>query len=103
MISRMSTKTGETVRSRGMMYKAVEESVIMYCSESWVVMGEMLKLLEGFHHQESIQIMGKTGKRAADEELEYPPVVVAIEASGLHTIQEYILRRQATIVAHVVC
>ena len=47
--------------------------------------------------------MGKTGKRAADEELEYPPVVVAIEASGLHTIQEYILRRQATIVAHVVC
>ena len=30
------------------MYKAMAQSVILYGSEIWVVMGEMLKILEGF-------------------------------------------------------
>ena len=50
MIARVFVKTGATVRSRGMMYKAVAQLVLMYRSESWVVTGDMLKVLEGFHH-----------------------------------------------------
>ena len=61
-------KTGETVRSCWMIYKAVAQSVLMYGSKSWVVIGEMLKVLEGFHHRADRQITGMTEKRVADRE-----------------------------------
>ena len=43
MIVGVMVKTGATVQARGVMYKAVEESVLLYISESWEVTGEMLK------------------------------------------------------------
>ena len=49
MISNVLTKTGAMVRARGMLYKVVAQTVILYGSGSWVVTGAMLKLLEGFH------------------------------------------------------
>ena len=51
MIARVLAKTVATVQDRGMMYNAVAQSVILYGSEIWVVKGEMLKILEGFHHR----------------------------------------------------
>ena len=50
MITRVLAKMGATVRARGMMYKAVSQSVLLYDSGSWVVTGDMLKVLTGFHH-----------------------------------------------------
>ena len=47
------------------MYKAADQLVLMYGSESWVVTGEMLKVLEGFHHWEERQIIGTTATRGA--------------------------------------
>ena len=46
-----------------MMYKSVVQSVFLYRSESWVVMGEMIKLIEGFHHLIARIIMGMTVQR----------------------------------------
>ena len=46
----MPTKTAETVQAHGMLYNAVAQTVVLYGRKSWVVMGEMLKVLEGFHH-----------------------------------------------------
>ena len=60
MILRALTKTGETVRARGVMYKTVAQSVLLYVSEIWVVMGEVLKVLEGFYHLTARRIMGTT-------------------------------------------
>ena len=57
-----------TLWARGMMYKAVSKSVMLYGSESCMVMVEMLKFLDKFHHQEDIQITGITEKRVADGE-----------------------------------
>ena len=42
------SKTGEMVWARGMIYKAVVQSVFLYGSESWVVMGAIIKVLKGF-------------------------------------------------------
>ena len=39
MIERVLAKTEAMVRDRGMMYKAVEQSVLLYDSEIWVVTG----------------------------------------------------------------
>ena len=63
MIARLLTNTGETVRERGIIYKAVAQSVLLYRSESWLVMGEMLKILEGFHHWAAKSITGMTTTR----------------------------------------
>ena len=46
---------------------------------------------------------GDDGDTLGGGEWEYPPVVVALEAAGLHPIMEYIRRQQATIAEKVAC
>ena len=75
--------------------------MLMYGCEIWVMTGEILKVLEGFHHRAFRRIKGMTTKRVAGGEWEYPLVVASLEASAFHPIQEYIHRRQVTIAAQV--
>ena len=51
-------KKGAMVRSQGMMYNEVSQLVLLYVSETWVVTGGILKVLEGSHHQEARRITG---------------------------------------------
>ena len=60
VIARVLENTVAMVRYHGMMYMAVAQSVLLYVSESWVVVGTMLKSLEGFHHWAARQITGIT-------------------------------------------
>ena len=76
------------MRARGIMYKAVDHSVFIYGSEIWVMMGDMIKVLEGFHHWGDRRTTGMTETHGAGWEWEYPPVVAAMEAAGLHPIRE---------------
>ena len=66
-----------------------------------MVTGKILKSLEGFHHWDARWIAGITATRGADREWEYPPVVEALEAVGLHPIMKYIQRQKATIAKKV--
>ena len=50
MVARVLERAGSAVRAWGAMHKAVAQSVLLYGSKSWVVTGEMLKVLEWFHH-----------------------------------------------------
>ena len=75
----------------------------MYGSESWVVTREMLKFLEEFHYRVEQRITGITAKLGAGGEWEYPLVVEAMEAAGIHPIGAYIRRRHATISERVAC
>ena len=72
------------MRDRGMMYKAVAQSVMLHGSEIWVVMGAMLKVLEGFYHKSARQITGMTAKRG----LEISPSSGGNRSSGItpHTV-----------------
>ena len=45
MVVRVLAKTGAMVRSQGVMYKAVDQPVILYGSEIWVVLVGTLKIL----------------------------------------------------------
>ena len=72
MAERVVESRGTTVRSRGAVYKAVVQSVLLYDSKRWVVTREMLSFLEGFHQQEAQQITGMTKKRGAGGEWDYP-------------------------------
>ena len=71
--------------------------MLLYGSDIWVVTGEMLKFLGGFHHQADRHITGMTETHGAGKEWEYAPVVASLEAAGLNPIMYYIMRRQATI------
>ena len=46
--------------------------MILYGSKIWVTTGEVLKVLEGFHHQSAQRITGIMAKRKAGREWEYP-------------------------------
>ena len=65
MVARVLEKIGATVRDRVAMYKAVAQLVILYGRNSWVVMGDMIKVLEGFHHRAERRITGMTAKVGA--------------------------------------
>ena len=54
--------------ARGMMYKAVAHSVLLYGSEIWVFKGAILKVLEEFCHRADRWITGMMEKRVADGE-----------------------------------
>ena len=68
MIARVLDKTVAMVRARGMMYKAVDQSVLLEGSESLVVTGVILKVLEGFHHRAARGITGMTETHGAGRE-----------------------------------
>ena len=67
---KVSDKTGEMVRSHGMLYKAMAQTVLLYGSDSWLVAGAMLKALEGFHYLEAQKIAIMTAWRMENREWE---------------------------------
>ena len=77
--------------------------MILYGSESWVVTGDMLKVLEGFNHRAGRWMKGMTATRGAGEEWEYTLVVAEMDAAGLHPIVEYIRRWQETMAENLAC
>ena len=60
MVGKEVLKTGAMVRTCGVLYKAVAQLVLLYGSDSWVVMGDILKVIEEFHHQVARSITGMT-------------------------------------------
>ena len=62
MIAMVLMNTGATMRALGVMYKEVVQLVLLYVSESWVLTGEMLKILKGFHHRVARWITEMTNK-----------------------------------------
>ena len=67
----------------GILYTAVVHSVLLYRSESWVMKGAMLKVLEGFHYWASQRITGMMERRTKSREWEWAPVAEAPETPGL--------------------
>ena len=58
MVAKVLTKTGATVQARAMIYKVVVQIVILYGSNSWVVMEVILKVVGGYHYQVDQRIAG---------------------------------------------
>ena len=63
------------MQDREAIYKEVVQSVLLYSSNIWVVMGYMVKVLKGFHHRLARRIMGLTAKCVAGGEWGYLLVV----------------------------
>ena len=70
MAEKVPGKTGVPIKARAMMYKEVAQEVILYGSERWLVMYEMMTVLEGFHHNNTRRIVGMTARRGDGGEWE---------------------------------
>ena len=66
-----------------MLYKVVVHTVLLYGSESWVVTGVMLKVLEWLHRRSARSITEIAAWHVEDGEWEYPAVKDVMESSGL--------------------
>ena len=86
-MGKVVTNTGATVWAQDMLYKSVSQSVLLYGSESWVVMGEMLNVLEGFHYQVARRITRVTAQCTMDWEWDWPLVDEAMENAVLWPIK----------------
>ena len=96
-------KYGRNGAGAGNIYKELFQMVLIYWSKSCVVMGYMLKKLEGFHHRESRSILVKMDRRMTGGELKFPLFDYALDTTEIWRIKEYIQRKQATIVEQVAC
>ena len=79
-------KYGSNGAVLGDVYKSVTQLVLLYVSESWVITGSMVKVLESFHHQSARKVTRMTEKSGLGGKWEYPLVVAALEAAGLYPI-----------------
>ena len=60
----------------------VNQTVLFYAIESWVVMGAMLKVLEGFHNGAAHRIAEIMAMNAEGGEWDCPTVADEMEAAG---------------------
>ena len=72
MVERVIERMGSTVRSWGVMYKAVAQLMLLYGRKIWLVTEEMLKVLTGLHHWEEQGVTGMTARCGAGGEWDYP-------------------------------
>lgn len=101
MISRLLAREGANPKVSGYFYKAVVQSVLLYGSETWVWSQRMRSALQGFHNKVARRLTGLR-PRLHEGAWTVPPIAEALEASGLHPIEEYITRRRETLKAQVV-
>jgi len=101
-VSRVLTRDGADPRVCSMFYKAVAQSVLLYCCETWVVTPRVLKVLEGFHHRVARRLSGMRPRYLPREDRwDYPPLEEAMEKAGLYSVQHCIGVRQNTLADNV--
>ena len=81
-------KYGRNSAGAGVIYKGLFQAVILYGRKSWVVMGCVLKNLEGFHNPEAIRILVKTVRHMTGGEWKWPLVAYVLNTAGLWPIKE---------------
>ena len=77
-----------------MFYREVVQAILMYGSETWVLLAEMERKVKGVHTCFSRHIMGKQERQVGDRVWEMPGVEVLREAAGTQSEMTYIGIRQ---------
>ena len=100
MLARILDKDGATFFAKGMFYRSVIQSVLLYGVETWTVTPAMMRVLESFHHRVARRISGMMAHRVGDDWV-YPPIGEALRRVGLRPIRDYVRSRQASIEDYV--
>ena len=102
-VSRVLRGEQASPRVSAVFYRAVVQSVLLYCSESWVLTPALLARLEGFHVRAAWRMAVRhKPRRGLGGQWSYPATKDVLEEVGLQSVEEYVQRRRQTIVAYVV-
>ena len=80
-----------------MFYRMVVQAILLYGSETWVLLASMTNRIEGMHTEFLQMITGERSRKLGDGKWETPGEEVIREAVGIHLDRIYIERRQATV------
>ena len=83
---------GEEPRVLEIFYRAVVQAIILYGSETWVLLASMANMVEETHTEFLQLITGKRLRRLEDETWETPRSEVVREATGTNLTRTYIER-----------
>ena len=96
-IAKILTIDGASPRVMGYFYKAIIQTVLLYGSESWTLMGRMIGRLRSFHHRVARYITGRHIKELEDGTYFCPSMKEVLKAAGMETIEVYMDRRRNTV------
>ena len=83
-----------------MFYKATVQSVLLFGSETWVLLPATLQRLEGFHVKAARCMTGLLPKKVGGSWV-FPKTKTVLAAAGLHTIEHYVQARRSRILRRV--
>ena len=78
-------------------YTAMTQKVLLFGSETWVIMRKMESALDAFQGRVARKLTGRQPSRGRDGRWFYPSLAGAMKEAGIVRIWALILRRQNTI------
>ena len=82
-------------------FKAVVQAVLIFGSETWVVTPRMVKALGGFQTQVERRLTGRLPRRTPYGKWTYTSAETSREEAGFLTMEEFVRRRQNTVVQYI--
>ena len=92
-LQRILSREGATKRVSGNFFKAVVQQVLLFGSETWVVLPRVERALRSFIHGAARQITGKQPRIGWDGKWYYPSLVGAMKEAGFTDVRKSITRR----------
>ena len=101
-LGKLLRREGVDSQMSAMFYRAVLQAVLIFGEETWVLLTEISRKLEGMHVGFLRQVMGQKSKRQREGTRRSVVEVGVIKESETHTLWLYIDKRQATVAKWVV-
>ena len=101
-LTRVLSREGADARTSGQIYLSVVQSIVLYGSETWVLIPRMQRVLGGFHHRVDRRLTGRQPQKGQDRGCVYPPLEDAMAGAGLQEVETYVSRRQNTEAQYIV-
>ena len=96
MLSKVLRTENATPRVCGMFYHATVQAVLLYGSETWVMLQASLRMLEGFHIHCVRRMTDLMPRKRRDGTWKYSKSTGVLTAASLRTIDEYVAVRRQT-------
>ena len=100
-MTRILVLEGAYPRILGLFFKEFIQAVLLFGSETWVLIPHMERALGRFQHRVAQRITGSNPRRMGEGRWEYNPLAAAMEEAGFEYIRVYITRRQNTVAQYI--
>ena len=87
-LSRVIGREGEDPKVSGNFYKEMDQAVLLFGAETWVLTLRMERALESFQHRVARRITRKQPRKRVDGRWEYPPLEEALGEAGFKRDKE---------------